>query len=272
VPRDVEFSKGSDRIYAVTNVGVFYVWLLDTLECKCTIDFGLESVRMASMKRNSFVFIAFKREVVGVDVTNTIAEPVATMSIKSLLDVTDLKVAPSEQILAVSFHSNSETMARIQLYRIHYDTKSFSSLAFIDNIQTEVQLMDFAEDNSYLLYKDKITLPAYFDLRTMKKTDLLPSNLDLEWMSDGIKLSSTTAGLSQWCEEGNTFNSLVRYGNRSLIVTDDIGAVPSVYLDPHLRVPLQGHRILQALHPPHELRPYLQALQERPLPPHLQSP
>jgi hypothetical protein len=234
VPRDADFSKGSDRIYAVTDVGVFYVWMLDTLECKCTIDFALRSVKLAAMKKHAFVFIAFEREVLGVDVTNTTAEPVGTMSIKSLLTMADLKVSANEEILAISFLSNSETMARIQLYKVHYDTKTFSSLAFIDNIQTEVQLMDFSEDNNYLLYKDKIALTAYFDLRSMKKTDLLPSNLDLNWMSDGIKLSNTTEGLSQWCEEGNTFNSLVRYGNRSLIVTDELGAVASVSPDPHL--------------------------------------
>ena len=49
--------------------------------------------------------------------------------------------------------------------------------------------MDFSCDENYLMYKDNLGQKCFFDLSNMKKNDTLAIEFDIEWVSEGIKIS-----------------------------------------------------------------------------------
>mgnify|MGYP000240434209 CR=1 FL=1 len=49
--------------------------------------------------------------------------------------------------------------------------------------------MDFSSDNIYLMYMDNIGKKCFLDLKNKVKTDTLDVRHDVEWISEGLKIS-----------------------------------------------------------------------------------
>jgi hypothetical protein len=49
--------------------------------------------------------------------------------------------------------------------------------------------MDFSTDDYYLMYKDNLGQKCFLDLSNMNKNDTLAIEFDIEWVSEGIKIS-----------------------------------------------------------------------------------
>ena len=76
------------------------------------------------------------------------------------------------------------------------------------------------------MYKDNIGKSSFFDLSNLQKKDDQPGVIyDIEWISDGLKISENRIGLDPCYTEENKVMKLSRVGQRSLIATDEIGTV-----------------------------------------------
>jgi hypothetical protein len=181
---------------------------------------------MIVLKNYELVIIAFDNKIIALNVSGmTKAEMINSFTVDMLKKITDLKVSKNEEKMAVALAPDDESNARIEIYKIDHNSNTFVSISTIENISSKIEFMDFSEDNYYLMYKDNVTQKCFYDLTNLKKNDTLAIDFDLEWVSEGIKLSEKTAGLDEWCEEDNKFTCLVRAGSRSLIATDEIGTV-----------------------------------------------
>jgi hypothetical protein len=49
--------------------------------------------------------------------------------------------------------------------------------------------MDFSSDNIYLMYMDNIGKKCFLDLKNKLKTDTLDVRHEVEWISEGLKIS-----------------------------------------------------------------------------------
>ena len=75
-----------------------------------------------------------------------------------------MKLSKDEKMLAVALSSNQELNAKIEIYDVEDDSKNFKLLCNIDNLNTNVDYLDFSTDNFYLLYKDVSDEIAIIDL------------------------------------------------------------------------------------------------------------
>ena len=179
------------------------------------------------MKKNENskkVIIAFDTQIIVMDTTTFLRMEDFSMDFHR--KITDVKVSKNEEKMAVAFSSDQDgNNAYIELFKIDHTINRFSTTSKIENIASKIEFMDFSEDNYYLMYSDSVTQKCFYDLTNLKKNDTLAIDFDMEWVSDGIKLSEKTAELDKYCEEDNNFRCMVKAGNGSLIVTDEIGTV-----------------------------------------------
>ena len=100
-----------------------------------------------------------------------------------------MKVSADEKILAVALEPSGDKQALIEIYSIDTDTNNLHSKHSIDNVSSIIEFMDFSQDGNYLMYKDNLGQKCFFDLSNMKKNDTLAIEFDIDWVSEGIKIS-----------------------------------------------------------------------------------
>lgn len=226
IPKEVDFSSKGDRIFCITQKGLFSSWEYETMKSLISIAFEMTTVTMVVFKTNPYVVIAFQKEIIVLDVSKaTEAEVVKGFGIESQHNISDVKVSLNEEFMAVALTPSDETNAKIDLYTIHFDKKEFVSKKTIEGIYSEIEFMDFSTDDYYLMYKDTIGQKCFFDIENNKKNDTLAIDFDIEWVSEGIKISEKRRGLDPWYKEDNVVTNLVRAGDHTLIATDEIGTV-----------------------------------------------
>ena len=226
IPKEVDFSAEGDRIFCVTQKGLFTSWDYLSMKSLFSKNFSLITVTMCVLKRNPYIVLAFEKEIIVLDITNIgSAEIVKGFGCETQHDITDVKISLNEEFMAVALAPSKESNAKIDLYTINFDKKEFISKKSIEGIYSEIEFMDFSTDNYYLMYKDNIGQKCFFDLANNKKNDTLAIDFDIEWVSEGIKISEKRRGLDPWYKEDNTVTCLVRAGSRTLIATDEIGTV-----------------------------------------------
>lgn len=75
------------------------------------------------------------------------------------------------------------------------------------------------------MYKDNLGQKCFFDLSNMKKNDTLAIEFDIDWVSEGIKISEKRKGLDVHYREDCSVTCLVKAGDHSLIACDEIGTI-----------------------------------------------
>lgn len=230
IPKEADFTADGERIFCITQRGLFSSWDYQTCKNLVSIAFEMPTVSMVVFKTNLYVAIAFEKEIVLLDISkNQEAEVVKGFGVESLQNITDIKVSMNEEFLAVAIAPSVETNARIELYSIHFDKKELLPKKTIEGIYSEIEFMDFSTDDYYLMYKDTIGQKCFFDIENNKKNDTLAIDFDVEWVSEGIKISEKRRGLDPWYKEDNIVTNLVRAGESTLIATDEIGTVSHFY-------------------------------------------
>ncbi|EGR29518.1 PH domain protein [Ichthyophthirius multifiliis] len=97
-------------------------------------------------------------------------------------------------------------------------------LCSIDNLSTSVEFVDFTIDNSYLLYKDNFEEVSIIDLTNHKKINTIYIEHDVEWCSDGIKISEKTKGVHSYYNDENKILKITPIKN-CIAVTDEMGTI-----------------------------------------------
>lgn len=230
VPKEADFSAAEDRIYCITNKGLFTSWDYETMRSLVRIPFDMATTTMIVLKNHEMIIIAFEKQIVVLDVTKReISETISGFTVETQFNLTDVKVSLNEEFMAVAIAPSEETNAKIELYTINFDKREFISKKTIEGIFSEIEFMDFSTDNYYLMYKDSIGQKCFFDLANNKKNDTLAIDFDIEWVSEGIKISEKRRGLDPWYREDNNVTCLVRAGEKSLIATDEVGTVKKYF-------------------------------------------
>lgn len=247
IPKEVDFNASQTTIFCITEKGLFSAWNFETLRTEATIPFAKTTINMIVMKKHDRkVLIAFDTQIILLNTDSFAKYEEFTCDFQK--KVTDVKLSKKEDKMAVAFAAGNDGNACIEVYKIDHSINKAVRHAIIENISSNVEFMDFSEDDFYLMYKDNVTQKCFFDLTNLKKNDTLAIDFDMEWVSDGIKLSEKTAELDKYCEEDNNFRCMVKAGKRSLIVTDEIGTVVYFDKDPAIRVPSKTRkRLLQAI-------------------------
>ena len=99
----------------------------------------------------------------------------------------------------------------------------------VENLSSNVEFLDFSTDNHYLVYKspDEITI---VDLSNLEKVNTAFVEMDLEWCSDGLKASEKIKGIDPFYSTENPFLKVVKLGEKTIAVTDEMGTVNIFYL------------------------------------------
>ena len=95
----------------------------------------------------------------------------------------------------------------------------------MDNLNTNVDYLDFSTDNFYLLYKDVSDEIAIIDLSIQKKINSLYVEFELEWCSDGKKLDEKAKGIHSCYTDENRILKITPIGEKSIAVTDEMGTI-----------------------------------------------
>jgi hypothetical protein len=85
-------------------------------------------------------------------------------SLKQKTAIKDMKLSFDEKMLAVALASGQDQSAKIEIYDSESEDSNFKLICQFDNLNTNVDYLDFSTDNSYLLYKDVADEIAIIDL------------------------------------------------------------------------------------------------------------
>jgi hypothetical protein len=225
IPKEVDFNASNKFIYCITEKGLFTAWDFASLRKLYNKHFNKNTVAMKVLKNvEGRVVIAFETQVIVLDTQSY--TKIDDFDTEFHRRITDLKVSKKEDKMAIAFSADQDgNNAYIELFRIDHTINKFTLASKIDNIAARIEFMDFSEDDNYLMYSDSVTQKCFYDLSQSKKNDTLAIEFEMEWVSDGIKLSEKTAELDKFCEEDNNFRCMAKIGDRSLVVTDEIGTV-----------------------------------------------
>eukprot|EP01017_Pseudomicrothorax_dubius_P037624 TRINITY_DN5539_c0_g2_i1.p1 TRINITY_DN5539_c0_g2~~TRINITY_DN5539_c0_g2_i1.p1 ORF type:complete len:232 (-),score=44.56 TRINITY_DN5539_c0_g2_i1:91-786(-) len=137
----------------------------------------------------------------------------------------DFKISRDERKLAIALAPMTDRSARIEVYDIENQNRVFKSHCYTDNLSSAVDFVDFSVDNNYLVYRDAVGDISMIDLATLKKISTNLVEFDLEWMSDGLQISEKTKSAVAYYNEDNKIMRLLKLGDRTLVVTDEIGTI-----------------------------------------------
>lgn len=82
-----------------------------------------------------------------------------------------------------------------------------------------MEYLDFSTDNFYLLYKDTSDEMAIIDLALQKRINTLHVEFEVEWCSDGIKLSDKAKGVHSCYSDENRIIKITQIGERTIAVS-----------------------------------------------------
>jgi len=87
-----------------------------------------------------------------------------------------------------------------------------------------VTFLDFSKDGKYFIYKVQIEL-IVVDMNKLTTDNSVMTEMNIEWMSDAIRITNETKGVNPYYSEENRILKMARLGESTLVVTDDIGTI-----------------------------------------------
>jgi hypothetical protein len=190
IPKDIDFDSNCQRIFCITERGLFSSYSFKSLELLYQKAFGKSATGMIVLKSRLYIIIAFERELIVLkveDIHNAV--PIDTFSILDFSLVTsDIKISYDEKMLALAMAPSEDKNTEIYIYNIDYDNLCFHKFKTIDTTISSILFMDFSSDNVYLMFMDNIGKKQFLDLKEgqeLNKIDLQ----NTEWISEGLKIS-----------------------------------------------------------------------------------
>jgi hypothetical protein len=119
-----------------------------------------------------------------------------------------VKLSFNEEMLAVALDPNQKTNAKIIIYKyVGSDQEVFTDYIPVPIQSTSIEFIDFSTDNFFLLYKDNVDDVEIIDFRNkdFKKVIKGEVEFNMEWCTDGIKVSSNMKGVlhTYYSDENN---------------------------------------------------------------------
>ena len=229
IPKASAFSSNNSRLYTITQKGMFCLWDLNNLNKLESKHFGRDTMNMVVCRSKPRIFIAFDNEIIVLK--NEEGFPYdKNYNMKYKAAISDMKMSYNERILTVALAPNNEQNAKIEIYDADNEENSLKLLCSVDNLATSIEFLDFSTDNFYLLYKDHFEEVVIIDLTNLKKINTIYVEFDIEWCSDGIKVSDKIKGIQTFYSDENKFLKISKVGERSMIVTDEMGTVFLLFL------------------------------------------
>ena len=228
VPKEVDFDANNERIICITERGLFTIWDFENLRVRVSRNFNEFTTKMIVFKSVLYVAISFEKRLIVLDIEkDDKVQEVQSFTKEFQLVTSDLKVNVDENILAVAMAPNYEVCTTIEIFEIDYENKVFKPYSSIKNISSSIEFMDFSSDNVYLMYMDNIKKKCFYNLKNMSQDESEMLNLkhNVEWISDGLKISENIRGIAPCYTEDNEITCLVRVGTNSMIASDQIGTV-----------------------------------------------
>ena len=148
IPKEADFSASGDRIFCITQKGLFSSWEYETMRSLVSIPFDMTTVTMIVFKTQKFILIAFEKEIIVLDVEKMKeTEVVKDFGIESQHTISDVKVSLNEEFMAVAIAPSEETNAKIEFFRqLRYVSGFLTSkkLQYSDNVKiSDIIYMDF---------------------------------------------------------------------------------------------------------------------------------
>lgn len=75
------------------------------------------------------------------------------------------------------------------------------------------------------MYKDNFEEIAVIDIPNLKKINTIFIEHDVEWQSDGIKISEKTKGIHNFFSDENKILQITMLGKDAIAVTDEMGTI-----------------------------------------------
>ena len=121
---------------------------------------------MIVCKHTNKIFIVFEYEIIML-INNGKDYPYNnSFQLKYNMLISDAKLSFDEKMLAVALHANKEQNAKIEIYSMESEENVFKLICGIDNLNKNVEYIDFSTDNYFLLYKDEADDVAIIDIQT----------------------------------------------------------------------------------------------------------
>ena len=227
IPTETDFSPNSDRIFCITETGLFTILDFATLRMLYRKNFSNPTTAMIIFKNHPLALLAFETSLIVLDIKDKhIAFEIDSYRLKFDIIASSVKVSRNEEFLAVAFAPNERMNTKIEIYNVNTEESKLVFRYKIENINSSIEYMDFSTDNFLLMYKDSIGKSSFFDLSDLQNKDDQPGvEYDIEWMSDGLKTSENRIGLDPCYTEENMIMKLSRVGRQSLIAADEIGTI-----------------------------------------------
>lgn len=145
IPKEADFSSDCDRIFCITEKGLFSSTDFERTEQLVCKEFKRNTVAMLVFKKSPLVFIAFENDLLVLSVIDRYnIEEIGSFSKQYLETISDMKVSADEKILAVALEPSGDKQALIEIYSIDTDTNNLHSKHSIDNVSSIIEFMDFS--------------------------------------------------------------------------------------------------------------------------------
>lgn len=106
LPRVVAFSGNAEKLYSITQKGLFSVWDLNKLKRIYTKHFYRETLQMVVCKLSAKIIIAFEQEIIVLNSDTESYTVNANFSLKQKTQISDMKISFDEKMLAVALARN----------------------------------------------------------------------------------------------------------------------------------------------------------------------
>ncbi|EGR31152.1 hypothetical protein IMG5_116820 [Ichthyophthirius multifiliis] len=139
-----------------------------------------------------------------------------------------IKISFNEEILAVALDPNEQKNAQIEIYKLDPSTtKIYEQFKVVNTLSTSLEFIDFSTDNFFLLYKDNFEDVEIIDFKNQdfKKITKDQVEFEMEWCTDGIKVSSNIKGVYTYYSDENKILKIQRLGDKQIAVTDEMGSI-----------------------------------------------
>lgn len=226
VPCEVCFDRSGNRLFSLSLRGEFVIWRLNPLELKLKQQIGEDSVRLIALRTIDFVFCVFQKEIVGllIEQNSSSVERNVGLSRPFIREISDARVNIEDSLMAVAFLEDADEFPSVRIFKIDWE-KGLDFLCSIEDLTSQIEIMDFTADDTYLMFKEVQGQKVFFDLQTQRKIDTLGQIFDPEFLTTGLQLSESVQLLSEYETPNMRFRMMVRVGNNSVLVGDTLGTL-----------------------------------------------
>lgn len=225
VPKSIKFSANSQKIYILTQEGLFSAWHLKSLKLTFMRHFQRKTHSLLVCKKQQQIIIAFEQQIIMLDASKSDFPDLPQNQLSFNSNISDVKLNYKEEILGVALDpSQMEQNIKIILYRLDAERHVFEKFKIIDS-SNRIEFIDFSTDHQYMIYKDRRDELVLIDQSSWDKENQQNLEFNIEWCSDGQKVHKNSQGIHLFYGEENKLLCITQLSDSAVVVTDEIGTI-----------------------------------------------